>query len=147
MAEVVPSAVPCVVAWAKATPAIDTIVSGRVSSSLPIRDDQITYPWLKVTRIIGTPVMPEIPIDRARVQFDALGGLTANGLPNWEQADLLVRTLEAEIREFSGNFPVVAESAVIAEMVGLEGIQQLTDPDDGGARFWMDAIVLVRRSV
>ncbi len=137
----VPSVIEAVVRWAKVNVAISALVGTRVSSTLPRKG--LTYPWLQVKRITGLPLYKNMPMDKARVQFNAWGGLKSNDLPDWEPADLLIRTLEAEIREFTGFNTVEAH---IAEMSSLSGIMQLEDPDTQEAKFWMDAAVLVRRA-
>lgn len=141
MAELLPSTVDVVVRWARTNDNLKEIFSNRVSTSLPEKDSDITYPWLQVQRIIGEALSPEAPMDRARIQFNVWGGIKANGLPDWRDADLGVRTLEAEIREFSTT---VVGTDVIVSMSGLEGIMQLPDPDTNQARFWMDAIITTR---
>ncbi len=137
----VPSSVDTVVDWAKANTAISALVSTRVSSTLPKKG--LVYPWLTVQRITGLPLYKDMPMDKARIQFNAWGGVKSNDLPNWEPADTLIRTLEAEIREFSS---FATAGAYVAEMSSLEGIMQLEDPDTHEARFWMDATVLIRRA-
>lgn len=144
MPTVLPSTVDVVVSWAKANTNLNALLSGRVSSTLPrLSETQMTYPWLQVQRIIGEPLWYEIPADKARIQFNAWGGVRSNGMPNWGLCDPVIRTLEAEIREFTIT---TVGSAVIMEMAGLEGIMQLQDPDTGEARFWMDALVTVRNA-
>lgn len=144
MPTVLPSTVDVVVNWAKANPAISSLVGSRVSTTLPrLPETQMTYPWLQVERIIGEPLFYEIPADKARIQFNAWGGVRSNGMPNWALCDPLIRTLESEIREFRVT---TVGSAVIMEMSGLEGIMQLQDPDTNEARFWMDALVTVRNA-
>ena len=145
---VLPSAVEVVVTWARGIPAIADVYGGRISSTMPMDDARVTYPWLTVQRIIGEPISPETPVDRVRMQFNSWGGLTANTKypsPNWGPADLGIRTLEAYVREFRQAY-IPEQDAVIEAMYGLEGIMQLKDPDTGGARFWMDAIVVVRNA-
>jgi hypothetical protein len=139
-----PSTVDMVVDWLKIIPAMQAIIDpgSRISSTLPVREEDIVYPWLTVSRVVGLPVIPEAGIDRARISFNAWGGTTSSGAPNWSQADLLIRTVEKEIKE---TLRVeVPGKGVIMSLSGLEGTQQLTDPDDNGARFWMDAIVVAR---
>ena len=141
MAELLPSTVDAVVRWARTNDNLKEIFGNRVSTTLPQEERHIAYPWLQVQRIIGEALSPEAPLDRARIQFNVWGGVKDNGLPDWRDADLGVRTLEAEIREFS---PTVVGTDVIVSMSGLEGIMQLPDPDTNQARFWMDAIVVTR---
>ena len=136
-----PSTVDVVVKWAKSNSNIYAVYGDRISSTLPKLETQRTYPWLTVMRVIGQPLVAEAPMDRARLQFNSLGGVKANGLPNWSIADFGIRTLEAEIR---AHTQAVVDTAVIEVMDSLEGIMQLEDPDTGGARFWMDAVVVVR---
>jgi hypothetical protein len=143
MPELLPSTVDVVVTWARANDNLREIFGNRVSTTLPAEDRNIAYPWLQVQRIIGEALSPEAPMDRARIQFNVWGGIKTNGLPDWKDADLGIRTLEAEIREF---VPTVVEDNVIVSMSGLEGIMQLPDPDTNQARFWMDAIVTTRSS-
>ena len=141
MPELLPPTIDVVVRWAKANDNLKPIFGTRVSSTLPKKETQISYPYLQVQRIIGEPLSPEAPMDRARIQFNVWGGVKENGLPDWRDADLGVRTLEAEIREFD---PTVVNDVTIVSMSGLEGIMQLPDPDTGQARFWMDAIIVTR---
>lgn len=136
-----PSTVDVIVKWAKANTNITGVFGTNISTTLPVREDQRKYPWLTVMRVIGQPVVPEARIDRARMQFNSIGGIKKNGLPNWKICDLGIRTLEAEISVF---IQAVVDTAVIESMSGLEGIMQLEDPETGGARFWMDAVVTVR---
>jgi hypothetical protein len=125
--------------WLRATSEVNTIAGG-ISSSLPMDDDSIIYPWLTVMRVIGITMTPEAPLDRARLQFNVWGGVKSNGSPNWEPADSLIRALELEIRT-TLQVKIPGKGA-LRGIQGLEGIQQLTDPDTNGARFWMDAIVV-----
>ncbi len=141
--EVLPSTVDIVVKWAKANPRLSPLLGTNVSTTLPKRDADMTFPWLQISRLVGTTLFADMPIDRARMQFNVWGGVKSNGLPNWVGADQVARTLESEIREFE---PVTIEGAVIEQMVTLEGTMQLVDPDNGSARFWMDAIVVVRNT-
>lgn len=103
----------------------------------------MVFPWIQVQRIIGTSLFFEVPLDRARVQFNVWGGVRDNGMPNWAIADPVIRVLESEIREFRRT---QVGPAVILEMSPLEGIMQLEDPDTREARYWMDAIVVVRNA-
>lgn len=144
MPEVLPSTVDILVQWAKANTALSTLLDTRISSTMPrLAETQMTYPWLQVQRIIGLPLFVEVPIDKARIQFNAWGGTRSNGMPDWASCDPVIRTLESEIREFT---PTTIGGAVIVQMSGQEGIMQLEDPDTGQARFWMDAIVTVRNA-
>lgn len=137
-----PSTVDLVVDWLKGNTAVSAIVGTNVSSTLPTNDDDITYPWITVKRIVGLPVLPEAGLDRARVQFLAWGGVTTSGAPDWAAADLAIRTINQQIKQ---TFKVVVTGkGIIRSLSGLEGIQQLTDPDTGGAMFWMDAIVVAQ---
>ena len=142
---VLPSSVDVAVDWARSVSAINDIYGGRISSTMPPDDRRIQYPWLTVERVIGMPLSPETAVDRARIQFNSWGGLRQNGAPNWQQADLGVRTLEAHVRGFH-QAHIESQGAVIESMYGLEGVMQLKDPDTGGARFWMDAILIVRNA-
>jgi hypothetical protein len=143
---ILPSAIDVVVDWARSIPAISEAYDGRISSKMPLSDKQVTYPWLTAERVIGLPVSPETAVDRVRIQFNSWGGLRPNSrAPEWGPADLGIRTVEAYVRGFQQAY-VESRNAVIEDMAGLEGIQQLTDPDTGGARFWMDAIVVVRNA-
>jgi hypothetical protein len=83
---------------------------------------------------------PEAALDRARMQFDAWGGVKSNGSPDWEPADELIRAVELEIRR-TLQVKIPGKGA-LRGIQGLEGIQQLEDPDTDGARFWMDSIVV-----
>lgn len=138
---VIPSAVVATIAWVLDTPSLTSLIGDGASSKLP--KEGLTFPWLTVQRITGIAQHPEIPIDYARLQFNAWGGLKANGLPDWAPADELIRTLENEIRNFRGWSDATAH---ISQMAPYEGIQQLEDPVTGDARFWMDAMVAVRRA-
>jgi hypothetical protein len=140
----IPSTVDLVVDWLKSVTAIKAIIDpgSRISSSLPVRDEDIVYPWLTVGRVIGLPVIPEAGIDRARISFNAWGGVTTSGAPNWSGADLLIRTIEQTIDQTMSV--QVTGKGFIMSVSGLEGTQQLVDPDTNGARFWMDAIVVTR---
>lgn len=136
----IPSVVDMVVDWLKATTSVTNVCGQRISSTLPRDDDDITYPWLTVQRVIGITMTPEAPLDRARLQFNAWGGVNANGSPNWAPADALIRALEMEIRtQLQVHIP---GKGYLRGFQGLEGIQQLQDPDTDGSRFWMDAIVV-----
>ncbi len=137
-----PSTVDLTVDWLKGNPEVSALVSTRVSSTLPIEDDDITYPWVTVKRIVGLPVLTDAGLDRARMQFQAWGGVTTSGAPNWQQADLVIRTINQQIKQtFKVHIP---GKGFIRSLSGLEGIQQLTDPDTGGAIFWMDAILVTQ---
>lgn len=139
-----PSTVDMVVDWLKSVAALQAIIDpgSRISTTLPTRDEDIVYPWLTVSRVVGLPIIPEASIDRARISFNAWGGTTTSGAPYWPQADLLIRTVEHEIKE---TLRVeIPGKGTIMSVSGLEGTQQLVDPDDNGARFWMDAIVVAR---
>lgn len=138
MAELAPSTVDVVVKWAKANSAISALVGTNVSTSLPAN---ATWPWIQVLRVIGFSTIPEAPMDSARIQFNVWGDVKANGLPDWGPADLVLRTLEAEVRGFK---QAVVDSSVIESMSTLEGAQQVEDPDTGQARFWVDVLVQVR---
>lgn len=138
-AKAIPSVVDMVVDWMRAVPEVDA-AAGGISSSLPMNDDDITYPWLTVERVIGITMTPEAALDRARIQFNAFGGVKANGAPDWAPADTLIRAVELEIRR---TLQVkVPTKGALRGIQGLEGIQQLRDPDTNGSRFWMDAIVV-----
>jgi hypothetical protein len=138
-AKAIPSVVDMVVDWLRATPEVNNI-SGGISSTLPVNEDDIIYPWLTVERVVGITMTPEAALDRARLQFNAWGGVKSNGAPNWAPADALIRAVELEVRR---TLQVkVPTKGALRGLQGLEGIQQLQDPDTGGARFWMDAIVV-----
>lgn len=141
---VLPSTVDMVVDWLKAVPEILALVEpgSRISSSLPVRDDDITYPWLTVKRVIGVSVLPQAGLDRARITFNSWGGVTSSGAPNWSDSDILIRTVEHAIR--NTNSVIIPGKGWIRSLSGLEGIQQLEDPDTGGARWWMDAIIVTQ---
>ncbi|KKM81734.1 hypothetical protein LCGC14_1326780 [marine sediment metagenome] len=135
----IPSVVDMVVDWLRATSEVSSVTQG-ISSTQPVDDDDKSYPWLTVKRIVGITMTPEAALDRARMQFDAWGGVKPNGAPNWEPADILIRAVELEVRR---TLQVKIEGkGALRGIQGLEGIQQLEDPDTGGARFWMDAIVV-----
>ena len=137
-----PSTVDLMVLWLKASTEIAALIGTNASSTLPVDDDDITYPWVTVKRIIGVSLLPEAGIDRARVQFVAHGGVTTSGAPNWVDADEVIRTINQQIkRTFRAEF---FGKGIIRSLSGLEGIQQLEDPDTGGAMFWMDAIVVAQ---
>lgn len=136
------STIDLVVLWLKADPDISALIGTNASSTLPVEDDDITYPWVTVKRIIGLPLLPEAGLDRARIQFTAWGGVTTSGAPDWVDADEVIRTINQEIkRTFKAEFFGVG---IIRSLSGLEGIQQLEDPDTGGAMFWMDAILVTQ---
>ncbi|RKZ96517.1 MAG: hypothetical protein DRQ40_00785 [Gammaproteobacteria bacterium] len=139
-----PSTVDMVVDWLKALPSLQAIIDpgSRISSTLPVDDDKIVYPWLTVARVVGVPVLPEAGIDRARITFNSWGGTTSSGAPYWPASDLLMRTVEHELRQVL-SVHVVGKGHIVS-VSGLEGIQQLQDPDTNGARWWMDAIVVTR---
>jgi hypothetical protein len=139
--ELLPSTIDVVVRWVKQCPNLKELVGTNVSTTLPMDEKDMSFPWIQVTRIIGENLYAEMPIDRARLQFNIWGGTRSNGQPNWKPADDVVRALDAEIRAFRS---VTIDDVVIEEMVGGEGIMQLQDPDTNSARFWMDAIVLTR---
>lgn len=137
---VIPSASVAWVAWAKANAPITAQVGSRVFSTKPTN---ITFPFVTVGRITGVPQIREAPIDFARLQLNVWGGTKDNGLPNWVLADEPARVIEAEIRAFAG---ASIGDAYISEMAPFEGMQQLENPDTRDARFWMDALVVVRRA-
>lgn len=137
-----PSTVDLVVRWLKGNTAVAALVGTNVSSTLPQDDDDITYPWVTVKRIVGLPVLPDAGLDRARVQFVAWGGVTTSGAPDWEDADEVIRTINQQIKQT--HRVVITGKGIIRSLSGLEGIQQLEDPDTGGAMFWMDAIVVTQ---
>lgn len=141
-AEIMASSVDVVVRWLKAQPEIQAIVGTRVSTSLPLEEEDTTYPWLTVSRVIGVATLEEAALDAARFQFNAWGGTKPSGAPKWSEADLLIRTVDKLIR--STNWVRVAGHGIIMSMAGLEGTQQLKDPDTNGARFWMDARMAIR---
>lgn len=132
----IPSVVDMAVDWLKDT----GICGNRVSSSLPVSENERVWPWLTVGRVVGVTVTAEAPLDRARLQFNAYGGTKANGAPDWGPADEVIRALEQEVRTTLSV--TVPGKGYLRGIQGLEGIQQLEDPDTGGARFWMDAIVV-----
>lgn len=138
----IPSTVDLVVAWMKTRTPVTNIAGQRISTTLPVRDSERIWPWLTVSRVIGITALPEAAIDRARIQFDAHGGTKPNGAPDWEPADKLIRAVEREIRT-TLKARVDGKGQIMGTGV-LEGIQQLQDPDTGGARFWMDAIVIAK---
>ncbi len=137
-----PPTVDLVVRWLKGNTAVSALVGTNVSSTLPVEDSDITYPWITVTRIIGLPVLPEAALDRARIQFVAWGGVTTSGAPRWEQADDVIRTINEQVKET--HRVEITGLGIIRSLSGLEGIQQLEDPDTGGAMFWMDAIIVTQ---
>jgi hypothetical protein len=139
-----PSTVDLVVEWLRSLASMKAIIDpgSRISSTLPVDDDKIVYPWLTVSRVVGVPVLPEAGIDRARITFNAWGGVTSSGAPNWSASDTLIRTVEHELRQVLSVH--VTTKGHIVSVAGLEGIQQLVDPDTNGARWWMDAIVITR---
>lgn len=140
--EILASTVDLVVAWLKTRSAVTAVCGQRISSTLPRREEDIIYPWLTVQRVIGVTAIPEAAIDRARIQFNSWGGVKANGAPDWEPADLLIRTVEQEIRT-TIKAHVTGKGFIMGTGL-LEGIQQLEDPDTGQARFWMDAIFVTK---
>ena len=138
----IPSTVDLVVTWLKTRTVVTDEVEQRISTTLPIRSDDITYPWLTVGRVVGVTALPEAAIDRARIQFNAWGGVKTNGAPNWQPANDLILAVEMELRvTLSAHVP---DKGFIMGTGQLQGIQQLEDPDDHGARFWMDFIVVTR---
>lgn len=140
--DLIPSVVDLVVSWLKTRTPVTALVGTRISSTLPKKEEDIIYPWLTVSRIIGVTALPEAAIDRARIQFNAWGGTKANGGPDWGPADTLIRTVEREVRTtVRAN---VAGKGFIMGTGLLEGIQQIEDPDTSEARFWMDAIFVVK---
>jgi hypothetical protein len=137
-----PSTVDLVVSWMKTRTLVTDICGQRISTSLPKRDADISYPWLTIGRVIGITALPDAAIDRARLQFNAWGGVKSNGSPDWQPADDLMLAVEMELRTLlSAHVP---NKGYIMSTGQLQGIQQLEDPDDGGARFWMDFIVVAR---
>lgn len=140
--DLLPSTVDLVVTWLRSRPAISSLVGTRVSTSRPVRDSDFITPWLTVKRITGLPLLREGAIDTARLQFDAWGGVKANGAPDWEPADLLIRTVEREVR-ITTKAKIDGKGHIMGTGL-LQGIQQLEDPDDGSARFWMDAVFIAR---
>lgn len=140
-----PSTVDLIVDWLKSRSDMQAIIDpgSRISSTLPVKDSDIVYPWLTISRVIGVPVLPEAGLDRARITFNSWGGVTSSGAPNWADADLLIRTVENAI---SSTMSVHIEGkGLLRSLSGLEGIQQLQDPDTGGARWWMDAIIVAQK--
>ncbi len=137
-----PSTVDLVVRWLKGNTAVSALVGTNVSSTLPVEDSDITYPWITVKRLIGLPVLPEAGLDNARIQFIAHGGVTTSGAPKWVDCDLVIRTINQQIKQTLKV--VVTGRGIIRSLSGLEGIQQLEDPDTGGAMFWMDAIIVAQ---
>lgn len=138
----IPSTVDLVVAWMKTRTPVTDICAQRISTTLPVREEDRIWPWLTVKRVVGITAVEEAAIDRARIQFDAHGGTKPNGSPDWDPADRLIRAVEREIRT-----TIKARVDGKGQIMGtglLEGIQQLEDPDTGGARFWMDAIVVAK---
>ncbi len=136
----IPSVVDMAVDWLKATTEVSSLCGGRISSTLPVDDDDKIYPWLTVSRVIGITMTPEAAMDRARLQFNAWGGVKSNGAPDWAPADALIRALELEVRTTLNV--TIPGKGFLRGIQGLEGIMQLTDPDTNGSRFWMDAIVV-----
>ena len=63
--KLIPSIVDMGVDWLRATPDITAIVAQRISSKLPMDEDDTIYPWLTVQRVIGITMTPEAPMDRA----------------------------------------------------------------------------------
>lgn len=139
-----PSTIDLIVDWLKSVPEVLALVSpgSRISSTLPVDDDDKIYPWLTVSRVVGLPVLPEAGIDRARITFNSWGGVTSSGAPDWPESDELIRTVEHALRT-TASVQITGKGR-IRSLSGLEGIQQLTDPDTGGARWWMDAIVVAQ---
>ena len=138
----IPSTVDLMVKWLKTRTVVTDEVEQRISATLPKRDEDIIYPWLTVGRVVGVNPLPEAAIDRARIQFNAWGGVKTNGSPNWQPADEAIRAVEMELRvTLSAHVPNLG---YIMGTGQLQGIQQLEDPDDNGARFWMDFIVVTR---
>lgn len=120
---------------------IQAVTGGRVSSVLPIKD--LVFPWVTLQRIIGIPQIAEASIDTARIQINVWGGRKENGLPNFEAADLVARTIASEVRSFTGQ---ELGDAYLADLDELEGMQQLVDQDSGDARFWLDVVAVIRRT-
>lgn len=141
-----PPVVRAVIVWAKDNANVAAEVGTRVSSSLP--RSGVTYPWLTISRVTGLPQYPEMPVDFARLQFNAWGGVKTNSLPNWGVADRLARVVTSEIVAFTyAEVTVGGESVALMSMSPLEGTMQLEDPDTGEARFWQDARVTARRII
>lgn len=141
-ATLVPSTVDLMVTWMKTRTLVTDICQQRISTTLPKRDDNIIYPWLTIGRVTGVTALPEAAIDRARVQFNSWGGVKASGGPDWKLANDLIRAVEMELRiTLSAHIP---NKGYIMGTGQLQGIQQLEDPDDSSARFWMDFIVVAR---
>ena len=138
-----PSTVDLVVAWLKLRPAVAAIAGTRISSTLPVKDSDIIYPWLTVQRVVGITPIPQAAIDRARIQFNSWGGVKTNEAPNWAPAEALILAVEREIRTV--HSAAVDGKGVIMSASPLEGIQQLQDPDTNDARFWMDAVFWTRK--
>lgn len=143
----IPSTVDMMVSWLKTISTVTDICGQRISTSMPIEGTDVTFPWLTVGRVVGVAALPEAAIDRARIQFNAWGGHKPNGSPNWAPADALIRAVEMVIRStYKARItPASTDQGEIMSTSLLEGIQQLQDPEDGGARFWMDAIVVTRK--
>jgi len=138
---VVPSSVVVLRDWMLSNANISALVDQRVSSVLPIKD--LVFPWVTLQRIVGVSQVPEASMDTARIQINVWGGTKQNGLPNFEDADLVARTIAAEVRIFRGE---ELGDAYLADLDELEGMQQLVDPDTGDARFWLDVIAVIRRT-
>jgi len=138
----IPSTVDLMVSWLKTRTSITNICSTRISATLPVKEADRIYPWLTVQRIIGVTALAEAAIDRARLQFNAWGGVKVNGAPDWDPADQLIRAVEMELRTLMSAH--IDGKGYIMNTGKLQGIQQLEDPDDGSARFWMDFIVVTR---
>ncbi len=138
----IPSTVDLMVAWMKTRTLVTAVCAQRISTTLPKKDESVIYPWLTIGRVTGITALPEAAIDRARIQFNAWGGVKANGAPNWDPADRLIRVVEMEMRVTLSAH--VTDKGYIMGTGGLQGIQQLEDPEDGSARFWMDFIVVAR---
>ncbi len=139
-AELLPSTVDMVVDWMKADPTVAALSGGRISSTLPMDKDDIIYPWLTVSRVVGLSSVNEAALDTARVTFNVWGGVTTSGAPDWPDSDVLMRAVEHAIRT-THRVKIDGKGTIIGA-AQLEGIQQLVDPDTNGSRWWMDAVIV-----
>jgi len=132
-----PDAEVIAVAWARNNPALNSLLSGRVSTRLP---SSPTFPHLRVFRVSGTVDDGEAPLDQAHLQWDAYAG-TGAASPDYETASLVARTLIAQTR--NGGIKVPDIGTILGFQI-LAGPTRMDEPTTGWARYLVETLILTR---
>lgn len=137
------------VAWARANPALTTLLDGRVATRLPKGfgvsgpTAAVASPFLRVFQIDGNPdgVVEAAVIGSGRLQWDAYHWDGAKTKIDYAPASLAIRTLIAEAKAAP---PVVTVAGFLCGFGQILGPRRIDEPETGWARYGCDLLITVR---